>query len=251
MFLVWVSVREPKWAGSFEASDRKWLVVAGLSLGLHFATWIASLSYTTVTSSVVLVTTNPIFVGLGSLFFLREKVGRGFWLGTLIALAGTGLITMGDAEPTAAAPNQPLGNALALSGAVFMSGYLLVGRRLQAKVSSGAYITAVYTVAAITLCSAALVAGSPLWGFSRLDWLLLALAAAIPQGIGHTLLNRALKLFPATVVAAAILGEPLAATGMAALTLGERPGVWQLVGGLTVLCGVALSTQSRAEGRKS
>lgn len=242
VFLLWTSLREPRWASSFRKADRKWVVLAGVSLGLHFATWIASLSYTSVTSSVVLVTTNPIFVGLGSLLFLKEPVTRKFWLGTALAILGTAVIAVSDGGGSAAAPDPALGNALALAGAFFMSGYLLVGRRLQSQVSSGAYITGVYSLAALTLWLGVLAVGSPAWGFSLHDWVLLALAAAIPQGVGHTMLNRSLKLFPATVVAAAILGEPVAATALATLTIGEQPQVLQVVGGMVVIAGVGLGT---------
>src|SRR5512136_2292825 len=56
-------------------SDMRWFGLSGLLLGLHFVFWIASLKYTSVASSVVLVSTHPIFVGLGASLLLKERLG--------------------------------------------------------------------------------------------------------------------------------------------------------------------------------
>jgi drug/metabolite transporter (DMT)-like permease len=242
-FCLATSLREPGWWKSFTPAQRPWALLSGLFLGLHFATWIASLNFTTVTSSVVLVTTNPLFVGLGSAIFLKEKVPARLWLGMLLAVAGS--ITIAGFSPShpTAAPNPALGNGLALSGAVFMSAYMLVGRKLQTVVSTGAYVSAVYSIAALTLGALAIATGSPLSGFRPWDWSMLALMALVPQGIGHTMLNRSLRLLPASVVALAILGEPVCASAMAALLLDELPNPGQMVGALVVLGGVVVGAR--------
>lgn len=247
-FCLATTLREPGWSRSFPSELRPWALLSGLFLGLHFATWIASLRFTTVTSSVVLVTTNPLFVGLGSVIFLKEKVSRRLWLGMLLALAGSLLIAAFSPIHPRLAPNPMLGNALALCGAICMSSYMLVGRRLQAAVTTGAYVSAVYSIAAITLLLFALAYGSPLGGFRPWDWGMLALMALIPQGIGHTLLNRSLKLLPASVVALAILGEPVGASLMAATLLNEVPNAGQAVGAVVILLGVGLGTKTSAQG---
>ncbi len=230
-FCLATSLREPGWWRSFTPAQRPWALLSGLFLGLHFATWIASLNFTTVTSSVVLVTTNPLFVGLGSAIFLKEKVPARLWLGMLLAVAGS--ITIAGFSPShpTAAPNPALGNGLALS------------RKLQTVVSTGAYVSAVYSIAALTLGALAIATGSPLSGFHPWDWSMLALMALVPQGIGHTMLNRSLRLLPASVVALAILGEPVCASAMAALLLDELPNPGQMVGALVVLGGVVIGAR--------
>lgn len=243
VFCLITSWRQRGWWRDFPSELRPYALLSGLFLGLHFATWIASLSYTTVTSSVVLVTTNPLFVGLGSVLFLRERVSARLWSGMLLAVLGSALIAWFSPSHPEAAPNPPLGNALALLGAVFMSSYLLVGRKLQAAVSTGAYVSAVYLFAALTLWALALGSGSPVSGFRTWDWVLLALMALVPQGLGHTLLNRSLRLLPASVVALAILAEPLFATAMAAVLLAEAPTAGQLVGAAVVMSGVVVGSK--------
>jgi drug/metabolite transporter (DMT)-like permease len=250
LFWAAAEMADPGWRGRIKREQVGYLVLSGFMLGLHFATWVASLSYTSVTSSVVLVTTNPIFVGIGSVLLLKERVSARLWAGTLVAFGGTVVVAFGSVLPVEHAPNPALGNALALTGALCMSGYLLVGRKLSTELSTVCYVTSVYTVAAITLWFGVLVTGSPTSGFSNFQWGLLILMALVPQGVGHTLLNRSLKNLATSMVAVAILGEPVFATLMAIPIIGESPGPIQIVGGVTVMLGVGLAVSAkRAKGK--
>ncbi len=224
---------------AFQGRDRTLAVLSGLFLALHFAAWITSLSMTSVASSVVLVTTAPLWVGLGSRILLREDPGRIFWQGLALALAGTAVVALVDSSPTGQAPNPLLGNALALLGALAASAYLLSGRKLQRKVDTLSYVSVVYGVAALALVGTAWLWGTPLTGYQGRDWLLLGLLALVPQGVGHTLLNRSLRIFQAGIVATALLGEPVAASALAWMVLGEPVGPWQILGGCLILVGVA------------
>ncbi len=69
---------------------RAWLLVSvsGFFLAVHFATWISSLEYTTVASSVVFVSTGPLWVALVSPLLLKEHLGRSALLGLALALLG-------------------------------------------------------------------------------------------------------------------------------------------------------------------
>jgi len=215
-------------------------LLAGLFLSLHFAFWITSLRYTSVASSVIFVTTNPIFVALASVLLLREKLSLTLFFSILIAVVGGILIGWGDwgqGEQTV------YGDFLALLGAVMATGYLLVGRRIRPKMSLWPYITLVYGVAGVLLILFALLSGHSLFGYSRKDYLLFFLLALIPQLIGHTTVNWALRFFSATLVAVFILGEPILATLLANLLLGEPIGPNILWGGILVLTGIYLSAR--------
>ncbi|MEW6279373.1 MAG: DMT family transporter [Candidatus Eremiobacterota bacterium] len=218
-----------------------WAFLAGFCLAVHFASWIASLKLTSVASSVVLVTTNPIFVGLGSAWWLREQVSRRLWAGIALTVAGGLVIALGDRG--APGPDPLLGDLLALLGAVAGSAYLLVGRRTREETGLLPYVTAVYSSAAAWLVGFALVAGAPLAGpFSARDLGLLALIALLPQVVGHTLINWSLRFLAAGLVAVAILGEPVGASVLAWAVLGEPVGPAQLAGGSLILLGVGLAS---------
>jgi drug/metabolite transporter (DMT)-like permease len=224
-------------------SDLRYALLGGVCLALHFIFWISSLEFTSVASSVVLVTTNPIFVALGSYFLLKEPVTMSLTVGIAISLVGGVLIGYGD---FLAGPNVLLGDGLALLGAVMASAYLLVGRRLRAHTDLLTYIFLVYGAAAIVLLATALLLKQPLAGFPQETYLWLALLALGPQLIGHTSFNWALKHLSASTVAVIILGEPVGSTVLAYLLLGEPVTALKAVGGLLILLGIYLSSRRSA-----
>lgn len=206
-------------------------ILAGAFLAVHFVLWIASLRLTTVASSVALVTTNPIFVGLLSLV-LGERPSPGLWQGIVLSVAGGLLIGWGD---LALGREALLGNLLALLGAVAASAYLLVGRRARLHGTLLPYVTMGYGAAAVLLLGASAASGAFLPPGGEWGWIVLL--ALGPQLLGHTSLNWALRRLPAAAVAVAILGEPVGATLWAYLVFGEGPGPVQGVGIALVLLG--------------
>jgi drug/metabolite transporter (DMT)-like permease len=221
-------------------------LASGALLAIHFWSWITSLEYTSVASSTVLVTTNPLWVGLASIVLLREKLGTAAIAGLVLSLLGM-LMTFA-AEPDVAMParNATLGNGLALVGAVSASGYLLIGRALRARVSLIAYVALAYAGAALLLWVAALFTGAPLLGHTAPAWLFLVLLAVGPQLIGHTTFNWSLRHLSATFVALAILGEPVGSAALAWLILGEGFTPPQLAGFALLLAGIFLAARGEA-----
>lgn len=214
-------------------------VLSGFFLSLHFWTWITSLEYTSVASSAALVTTNPLWVALVSALWLRERPGRFAMIGIALSIVGSTLIFAGDAGAPSASASEPLlGNTLALAGAVFASGYLLVGRALRSRISLLAYVWLAYTAAAILLLLGAGVAGTTAEVLSPMAWTLMILLALGPQLIGHTTFNWALRRMSATFVAVAILGEPIGSSVLAYLLLGESFNAAQLSGFVILLVGI-------------
>jgi drug/metabolite transporter (DMT)-like permease len=241
----WALSRQRRALG--ELPRRSWwlLAASGVALAAHFASWIASLELTTVASSVALVTTQPLWVALLTALVLRERVSRGTVVALAVATAGGALIGLGDVSTGGRAL---AGDALALVGAVCAAVYFAIGRRLRGGLDLAGYIGVVYPVAAVVLIGTALVARQPLSGFSAQTWTMFALLALVPQLIGHSSLNWALKYLPAHLVAVAVLGEPVISILLAIPILGETPGVLQVVGGLVTLCGVYLAVRDEAKG---
>jgi drug/metabolite transporter (DMT)-like permease len=219
------------------------LGAAGLALGLHFATWIASLRLTSVASSVALVTTQPVFVAVLSRVALGERTNLRTATGIALALSGSAIMAGGD---IALGPRAVEGDALALLGAVAAALYFVVGRSVRRELSLGAYVGVVYPAAALELTLLALATRSPLSGFGGRTWLALGLLALVPQLLGHSLLNWSLRWLSGTSVAVAILAEPVVSTALAIPVLGERPRLHQLVGGGILLVGVALAALETA-----
>ena len=213
-------------------------LLSGMLLAIHFWTWISSLEYTSVASSAALVTTNPLWVGLASAVFLRERPAPFAIAGIALTVAGGVLIFASDAGSERTEANPLLGNALALAGAISASGYLLVGRALRARMSLVAYVWLAYTVAAMLLSAAVAASGNSLAAVSVPAWAFMALLAIGPQLVGHTAFNWAVRRLTATFVAIAILGEPVGAAILAWFFFEEGFTILQLIGFLLLLTGI-------------
>ncbi len=225
---------------SLTRKDLGLLGLSGLALALHFALWIASLSYTSVASSVLLVDTTPFFIGLASPWILGRGCPKRFWVGLAIAFAGCILIFHGDWSESASTMK---GNMLALGGAVAMAVYLMVGRSARQKLSLIPYVWPVYTISALLLFVACLLGGVPLKGFPIKTYLFMFLLGLMPQCVGHTTYNWSLKWLAPSLVALIGLAEPVGASLLAYLILHEGLTAIKLAGGVVVLLGIYLASR--------
>ena len=221
---------------------RDWLHLglAGAALAVHFSAWITSLSYTTVASSVILVQTNPIWVGLASHFMLHERAGQRTVWAVLLAMVGMIVISYGDMDLSGRALR---GDALALVGALGGSTYLLLGRAIRRKLSTVAYVWPCYGICGLLLLAFSLLSGQPLWGYAAPTYLIFALLALGPQILGHSSFNWALGHFSPVFVTLALLCEPIGATLLAWLVLGEVPPLTAILGGALILASVYLASR--------
>lgn len=209
-------------------------IIAGVLLAVHFATWITSLSYTSVANSVIIVTTQPIWAALLGIWYLKERVHVATFLAIGLALIGVVIISGGNPQPGGLT-----GDLFALVGAIMAAAYLVVGRQVRRTVSTLGYVLIAYSTAAVALGALAVAIQTPLSDLPAHSWLWIIAAALGPSVIGHTLYNRALKDFSAHAVATTILGgETLVATGLAALVLSEYPSPWAVVGAIPIAIGV-------------
>lgn len=237
-----------------QMTRRQWafVLLSGIFLAGHFACWISSLKYTTVASSVVLVSMSPLLVALISTFVLKEPLSKIAWVGLVIALAGSALVAFGEGIPPAgqsaaanasagSADTRLLGNILAFGGAVFMAGYLSIGRRLRASLPLPPYAFTVFGTAALVLLSSALLAGQPITGYKPITYGWFLLLGLIPQTLGHAGFNWALKYLPASVVSISLLGEPIGSSILAMILLKETPALFEIAGGLLILAGIYLA----------
>jgi drug/metabolite transporter (DMT)-like permease len=214
--------------------QRALLLACGGALALHFATWIASLSFTSVAASVLLVNLAPVFNVLLSRAFLSEVADRGLLVALGLALAGAALIAVGDSS-SARGRSPLLGDALALAGALTLSVYHVIGRGLRHALPLNAYVLAVWAGAALALGVLCLAFRAPLVGHPAAAYGWFLALALVPTLGGHGLMNLSLRRFPAPVVGLFLLGEPLGASALAYALLDEVPGATTLAGGAIVL----------------
>ncbi len=231
-------------------------VFSGIFLAVHFATWITSLEYTSVASSVVFVATGPLWVALLSPMLLKEHLARTAIIGLTMSIVGGAIIGLSDACKWTGGLSCPdlqnimqgramWGNFLALAGAWAVTGYLIIGRKLRAGVSLVPYIFLVYGMASIVLIIIMFVSGNTPFGYAPKTYGWILLLAILPQLVGHSTYNWALKYLPAALVAVTTLGEPIGSAILAFFLLNETPAFTTIFGGVFILTGIYLASRNK------
>ncbi|OQY44356.1 MAG: hypothetical protein B6242_12960 [Anaerolineaceae bacterium 4572_78] len=235
-------------------------IISGIFLAVHLATWIASLALTSVASSTVLVTTNPLWIAIIAFVLWREKPSSYIMLGLGFALIGSVLIAFSDGQvfvidftqqtiqlnwqaliyPEGKGETALLGDVLALIGAVAVACYFLIGRNLRRRLSNISYVWLAYTSAMVTIVIATMLSGFPLFGYTPIAYLWLLLVAVGPQLMGHTIFNWSLAHLSAIFIALAILGEPIGSAILAYFIFNETFAIVQLIGFVLLLFGIAI-----------
>lgn len=227
--------------------DWKLSIMAGVFLAFHFIFWFESLNHTSVASSVVLVSLQPIFAFLGTYLFFKEKFSSGLIISMLIALIGSVLIGWGDFQISGTAL---LGDILALFGAIMVTIYFLLGQSARSRVSLMTYTFIVYSMSSITLVIYNLFLGHSFTGYSNEQWLIFLALAVIPTFFGHTLFNWSLRWVSTSTISMAVIFEPVGASFLAFLLLGERITPSQWVGGSVIIFGLMLFILSTRHKRQ-
>jgi len=230
------------------AKDIPYIAASGVFLALHFVTWIASFGMTSVASSVVLVTMQPLFVLALSTALFGERVGLRQALGILLCLVGAMAIAWSDMHTGGSSTLQ--GNILALAGALFAALYFLCGKRVRQNLHILPYVSLTYSVAAVTLGLMVLFFRLPFGPFGTSTWGAFVGLGLVCTVFGHSSFNYAIAYLPASLVSIATLGEPFGATILAAVVLRELPTLGQIIGGITIMLGIYIFSQSSSSHKK-
>ncbi len=248
--LIMVPIVIRNYRGSFrhiKKSDWGFGSLAGISLAFHFILWFESLNYTSVASSVVLVTLQPLFAFIGTYLFFKEKLTLLAIAGGVTAVAGSIVISWGDFRISGMAL---WGDLLALTACAMVTGYLLFGQNIRKRLDLIPYTFIVYGIAALTLVIYNLVLRYPFFSYPGSDWGYFLLLAIFPTLLGHSLLNWAVKWVSVNVISMSILFEPIGASILAYFILGETLHVMQWIGGGVIITGLYLFIRSYAYKRK-
>jgi len=210
-----------------------------------------SLSFASTFVSTALVCTQPLFVAALSGILLHEPIKREAIPGAIVAIIGAALIAL---LSMSGEHGSLLGDMLALVGAVFIAGHWLCGRAARRNLPAIGYMTFVYFVTALCLLGfSPFLGGFKVTVSSMGGILVLALACTLG---GHALMTYLLGYVSADVVSFALLGEPIGAAIWALVLFREPVTMPLLIGGLTVIAGLAMYTwgemlAAKREGKRN
>jgi drug/metabolite transporter (DMT)-like permease len=224
--------------GLMSASLVRSAVIAGLLYGVHFGTWVTSLTLTSIASSVTLVTATPLILAFIALATGHDKPDPKHWWAIGLAVCGITIIGSHDSNVGVEAL---MGDALAFGGAAAMAGYMLVGRRLGDAMDIWSFGAIATAVGATSLLGTAWFINIPIQVASSEALMYLVLAALVPQLIGHNLLTWTLRYTRPTIVGIATVGEPVGAAFLGWIWLHEQVGTTVAFGCTLTIAAVLLS----------
>ncbi|MBE0338529.1 EamA family transporter [Paenibacillus sp. 23TSA30-6] len=224
---------------SLEMNKKDWstVFIAGLFLGLYFLFWMESLVYTSVASSMVILSLQPLFVMMGSYFMFRERANILTILCLIAALVGSIIIAWGDIGISREAL---IGDGLSLLGTILVSAYMLAGQKVSHKINANLYSVIVFFIGGSVMLVYNLLNNYSLIEYDSSDWMYFLLLAVIPTIFGQYIFNLLLKSMGATTVSVGIIGEPVLAIILAYLFLGEIISAFQFIGGIMTLFGMGM-----------
>jgi len=218
-----------------------YMLGAGIFLALHFAFWISSLSYTSISSSVLFTNLQVIFVFIFSYLVLKEGINKWARVGIFTALLGSLLIAGNDFFN-----GNLYGDVLALVSGLFVAIYFLIGRRQRTVIPIWIYTFIVSLFAALVLFLTICFTGYSLIGVSPYEWWLFLALALGPGMAGHGVLNWALKYLKAPIVSVSVLGESVGASILAGVVFSEWLDIYQIAGGILILTGIGVAAANES-----
>ncbi|MEN1936075.1 DMT family transporter [Paenibacillus sp. 102] len=220
-------------------SKKQWGLglLSGLFLAAHYVLWFESLHYTSVASSTVIVTLQPLFSMVGGYFLFKERFGKGAVVGCLIAIVGSIVIGWQDFQISGQAL---FGDILAFIAAGIITAYFFVGQHVRKKLSLVPYSVISYGSSALFLGMFAFSQKISFFNYSGQTWWSFIGLAFIATILGQTIFNWLLKWLSTSVISMSILGETIGTCILAYYILDEVISLQQGIGIVLILIGLAL-----------
>jgi drug/metabolite transporter (DMT)-like permease len=248
LFPFWYPKRMPLVTLNEHGVKTYLLIAAGVSLGLHFTLWIASLHYTSVASASVLVTIHPVMLILAERLLFKVKFRPIVWIGVVVAFTGSLLLGIADDTQMGQFPQAALGNTLAFLSAVIFVVYFLLGRKIRQHTEWIDYVFYVYSYATVTcvVLTVIWVGGIPAISVTAA---IVGFGLALgPTVLGHGAMNYAVKYISPTLLSTLVLSEAVVAAILAYFIFSEIPSLFSISAMIVIILGVAL-TWTRRMGR--
>ncbi|WP_087974792.1 DMT family transporter [Oceanobacillus rekensis] len=220
-------------------SKKQWGLglLSGVFLAAHYVLWFESLNYTSVASSTVIVTLQPLFSVVGGYFLFKERFSKGAITGCLVAIAGSIVIGWQDFQISGQAL---FGDILAFIAAGIITAYFFIGQHVRKRLSLIPYAVIGYASSTVLLGVFAFSQQTPFFSYSAHTWWSFIGLAFIATILGQTIFNWLLKWLSTSIISMAILGEIIGTCLLAYFILDEVISLQQGMGIALILIGLAL-----------
>ncbi|MDD2985741.1 DMT family transporter [Flavobacterium sp.] len=221
---------------------RKKLLLTAILCGVLFAAdvavWNIAIQKSSATQATLLTNLAPVWVGIISYLFLKNKPAFNFWIGTFVAIVG--MITLVGFDFFIEL-NFDLAFNLAILSGVLYAIYILVSKKVLSEVDVYSFMTISLISSTLFLSIVCLIAGEPFYGFSDKAWLFLFIQGAVCQLAAWLLISYATQNMRATRVSLSLLSQGVIATFLAWLFIDEKVTLQMIIGGIILLFGIRIT----------
>jgi drug/metabolite transporter (DMT)-like permease len=221
--------------GGISKKDLGLSLLAGVFLFGHFFSWFSAVKLTNVASASVLASLHPLVVLLVTVFLLKKKVGWKSILAILVALGGGAIIAGAGYASDGGMTGTTEGNVLAFLAAIFMGVYFAVGDEARKRVDGSIYVLLVFFSCWVCFCVGAVATGTPVVGYTVMDYVYILLMAFICQIGSHAVFNMCIGHVSSLYVSTWEAGDPLFSTLVAMICLQQIPSGYEILGCIIVV----------------
>jgi drug/metabolite transporter (DMT)-like permease len=218
------------------------IFMCGIIFATDIAVWNVSIHYSNATQATLLTNLAPVWVGVGTFFFLPDKPKPRFWIGTLVALAGMVVLIGLDAF---AEMQFDKGFMLAILSGMLYASYMLISKTVLNRVDIISFMAVNMAVSSFYLLLICIFMDEPLWDFQPTIWGVFVVQGLICQLLGWLTINYAVKKMDAKRVSLSLLSQAVVTGLLAWAFIGEQI-TWQMIlGGIIILIGISITYQTK------
>jgi drug/metabolite transporter (DMT)-like permease len=238
VLLLPVFVAERRRHGAaFRAAHLRRTHLPAAVLALHLILWTLGARMTAVAQATLIVNLVPVAVPFFLLGLAHERINRAEVAGTVLALAGLGILSARDALKGGGSAG---GDGICFLSMLLFALYLALGRRNRDFPSIWLYVIPVYAQAAIICVAVALFRFRTFQVHSPREWLLMLGLGIVPTICGHSCLNAAMRRIRGQIVSLCNVGQFVFAGTMGFLLFGEVPQTVFYLATAIVVAGVVI-----------
>lgn len=208
----------------------KYQMGAALAYAATVSFFVTASKLTTAGNAVLIQYTAPVYVGLFSNYFLKEKTNKSDWISVILILVGLILFFMDDLST-----RNTIGNIFALSAGISFATFTILCRKQKdaspaEAILLGNFITLIISIPSIFTQVT----------FQPQSWFLIILLGVIQLGIPYILYSIAIKYVTALDAIIYPTIEPIVNPILVYIFIGEKLGHWAIGGGALVMSSVII-----------
>ena len=195
-----------------------WVLLSGFFFFLHLWTFKYAAKNTSISHTMIIFSSNPVWASLGAVAFFNEKLSSRLVFSYILALLGVFVLVSKDIN---LGQSINYGDWSSLVSAMLFALYMLTGKKARHHYDNNFFSLVQYSVCALLFGLGVLATGVTFTGYDEVSWLAVIGLVLIPTFLGHFTFTYLVKYFELGLLTCGKLIEPVFASILAFYMFGE------------------------------